>query len=77
VRKLRLGRSNSSTRASITRLQRAWLTAPFDRLPQELEWAIRICYVEVPGRLRVVRILQGKRNVRQIYFKAGKVKLRS
>ena len=28
--------------------------------------AIRIYYLEVPGRLRVVRILHGKRNVRRI-----------
>ena len=28
--------------------------------------AIRIYYVEAPGRLRVVRILHGKRNVRRI-----------
>ena len=32
---------------------------------------IRIYYVEVPGCLRVVRVLHGKRNVRRIFFIPG------
>ena len=34
--------------------------------------AIRIYYIEVPGHLKVVRILHGKRNVRRILRQHGR-----
>jgi len=52
-------------RGSISGL-RSWPVKGFD--------AIRIYYLEDPGRLRVVRILHGRRNVRRILRQEGRAK---